>query len=309
MLENQPSNPVRTPLFVRERESLARHVRFRVGGPADFFCEARDLEKLQAILCFAREKTIPFFILGEGSNLVVQDGGIRGIVIRLGKGFKGIRIEGDRLYAGSAAKLPRVCHHAVRHSLQGLEGLVGIPGTVGGAVIMNAGAGENTACGHLEQLIILEKDGQVRSLGKKDFSFDYRKFSWTDGTPLHERILLEVGWCLKPVSANDLREKTKKALEIRKRSQPMAAASAGCVFKNPNSGTAAGRLIDETGLKGMTVGDAVVSPLHANFIVNKGNACAEDILALIEQVENIILHTHGIQLEREVCVVGEKTPQ
>ncbi|MDL2285963.1 UDP-N-acetylmuramate dehydrogenase [Desulfococcaceae bacterium OttesenSCG-928-F15] len=293
------------PPFIREGEGLASHVRFRVGGPADFFCVAHDLDMLQEAVTFAKNKHIPSFILGEGSNLVVQDGGIRGIVIRLGKGFKEIRIEGEKLYAGCAAKLPRVCHHAARKGLQGLEGLVGIPGTVGGAVIMNAGAGESAACNALESLTVLEKGGGVRKLGREDFLFSYRKFQWVDGTPLHERILLEACWRLQPASSALLTETIKKALALRKKTQPIAAASAGCVFKNPGSQTSAGRLIDEAGLKGMSIGDAVISQQHANFIVNKGNACARDILALMAQVEKTILHTHGISLEREVCVVGE----
>lgn len=227
-------------------------------------------------------------------------------MIRLGRRFKGIRIENNKLFAGCAAKLPRVCLHAAHHGLQGIEGLVGIPGTVGGAIVMNAGAGENAACTFLESLTVLEKNGQVRTWGRENFLYNYRKFQWADGTPLSERILLEAVWELKPAPRHLLVDKIQKALHTRKASQPMAAASAGCVFKNPDSQTSAGRLIDETGLKGMTIGDAVISQVHANFIVNNGNACARDILALIAQVEAIILNTHGIHLEREVCIVGEK---
>jgi UDP-N-acetylmuramate dehydrogenase len=296
------------PGLFREQEPLAPLVRFRVGGPADLFCQPQDLDTLRAVVTHADKKEIPLFVMGDGTNLLVQDGGMRGLVLRLGKGFKEIRVDGDCLYAGCAAKLPRVCLHAAGQGLAGLEGLSGIPGTVGGAIAMNAGTPESTACETLESLKVCEPDGLIRVLGKEAFRFAYRRFYWEDGTPLEKRILLEACWRLRKGEAQILRQQIRQALRRRKACQPVAAASAGCIFKNPCADMPAGRLIDEAGFKGMQRGDAMVSPRHANFIINQGKARASDILSLITWIQEQILETQGILLEKEVRIVGETSP-
>nr|WP_303649748.1 UDP-N-acetylmuramate dehydrogenase [Desulfobotulus pelophilus] len=298
----------RFPGLLKENEPLASHVRFRVGGPADLFCSPPDIQTLSAVMKTVSQHNIPFFIMGDGTNLLIRDGGLRGLVIRLGKNCKQIRTEGKSLIAGCAAKLPRVCLHAAGQGLSGLETLAGIPGTVGGAIAMNAGTAEGSACDHLQSLTICEKDGRIRILGKKDFSFGYRLFRWNDGTAPENRILLEARWELQPENPAVLRQKIHKALVLRKASQPVDAASAGCIFKNPDPCLPAGRLIDEAGLKGTSRGAAMVSPRHANFIINQGSAQASDILSLMACIQETVLATKGITLEREVRIVGENTP-
>lgn len=293
------------PDLFLENEPLASHVRFRVGGRADLFCRPDNAESLGAVVRMAREEGLPLFVMGDGTNLLVQDGGMRGLVLRLGAGFKSIRTEGNLLIAGCAAKLPRVCLHAAVKGLAGLEGLAGIPGTVGGAIAMNAGTREAASCVHLESLTVCEKDGRIRTLNSRDFSFAYRSFRWKDDTPAEDRILLEARWQLMPGNARELRQKIRNALHHRKATQPVAAASAGCIFKNPDSTLSAGHLIDAAGFKGMQQGDAMVSPRHANFIVNQGKARASDILSLMDWIQKEILENCGILLEREVRIVGE----
>lgn len=298
----------RFPGVFRENETLAAHSRFRVGGPADLFCCPEDILTLTKIMAAAKEGDIPVFIMGGGTNLLIRDGGLRGLVVRLGNGFKYIRTEGRQLIAGCAAKLPRACLHAAGQGLTGLESLAGIPGTVGGAIAMNAGTPEGAACERLESLVVCEKDGHVHTLKGEDFTFGYRHFHWKDGTPVENRILLEARWLLDTGNAAFLKHKIRSSLIRRKASQPVDAASAGCIFKNPLPDLPAGRLIDEAGLKGMQRGGAMVSRRHANFIVNRGKARAADILSLMTWIQQEIMDTHGITLEREVRIVGENTP-
>jgi UDP-N-acetylenolpyruvoylglucosamine reductase len=284
---------------VREEEPLARRTTLRVGGCADLYVEPASEPELTFILHWCKRRDVPFVVLGRGSNLLVRDGGIRGMVICLSQpSFSRIEVTGYRVQCGAGAKLKQVATEAKREGITGLEFLEGIPGTVGGALRMNAGAMGAWMFDIVESVRYMNMEGQVHETCAPEVQVEYRS------CPLFKDHIA-LGALLKghPAAREVVEKRMKTFSQKRWDSQP-AAPSAGCIFKNPAS-VPAGKLIDELGLKGTRVGGAVVSTEHGNFIVNDGGATASDVLELIEIVRARARVQRGIELETEVEIIGE----
>jgi UDP-N-acetylenolpyruvoylglucosamine reductase len=284
---------------LRADEMLAKRTTLRVGGSADFYIEPVSEAELAAILQLCARRGLPFVMLGRGSNLLIKDGGIRGLVICLAQPeFSRIETAGYRLHCGAGAKLKQVASEAKRAQLTGLEFLEGIPGTVGGALRMNAGAMGGWMFDVVESIRYMDRAGQAHEEAAAKVKVEYRSCPL-----LKDHIALGAVLKAHPATREVVEKRMKTFSEKRWESQP-AASSAGCIFKNP-AAIPAGRLIDELGLKGTRVGDAMVSPEHANFIVNQGNASAKDVLELIEIIRQRARAERGIELETEVEIIGE----
>jgi UDP-N-acetylenolpyruvoylglucosamine reductase len=284
---------------IRRDEPMAGHTTLRVGGPADAYVEPASEANLAAIVKFCGAHGVPFFVIGRGSNLLVRDGGFRGAVICLSHAnFAGIEFTGERLRCGAGAKLKSVAVEARRHSLSGMEFLEGIPGSVGGALRMNAGAMGGATFDVVESVRLMDFDGNIRELAAGEMSVKYRGCA-----TLKNHIALDAVFKGRPDSPESIAQRMSAFSQKRWASQP-AAPSAGCAFKNPPS-IPAGKLIDELGLKGARVGGAVVSQEHGNFIVNDGNATARDVLELISILKAKAKAERGIELRTEVEIVGE----
>jgi UDP-N-acetylmuramate dehydrogenase len=277
---------------------LREFTTFRVGGPARMLARPEELGELQALMALARNERLPIFILGGGSNLLFEDAGFDGLVIKLGAGFAGLEGAGSLVRAGAAAASADLLAWGLARDLGGLEGLAGLPGTVGGAVRGNAGAGQEGLGLAVTRLFVMEGGGQTRNISAGDLNFAYRRL---EGLP-EEAVILEAEFALISRPAGDIRARLAELRE-RRRQQPIGGRSAGCVFKNPPS-LSAGRLIDECGLKGLRGGGARVSEVHANFILAENGATAADILTLMDRVREGVLARHGLALELELKVVG-----
>lgn len=285
--------------ILRRDEPMARHTTLRVGGPADVYVEPAEERDLAAVLRFCGAQDVKFFILGRGSNLLVRDGGFRGVVICLAQPeFCRIRVDGFRLHCGAGARLKNVAVEARRSGLSGLEFLEGIPGSVGGALRMNAGAMGGATFDLVELVRVMAYDGAVRELPPEEMAVAYRGCATL-------KSLVAVGAVLRgrPDSGESIAQRMSAFSQKRWSSQP-AAPSAGCMFKNP-AAMPAGKLIDELGLKGSRVGGARVSPEHGNFLVNDGHATAADVLGLIEFLQARVRTERGIELHPEVEIIGE----
>jgi UDP-N-acetylmuramate dehydrogenase len=271
----------------------------KVGGPADSLLFPRNVDELSEVIRCARRKKIPFLILGKGTNLVVRDKGVRGWVISLIQGVKKIQIDGEVVEAEAGLSLQRLIQFSIQKGLTGLEPFFGIPGTVGGGLAMNAGAWGAELKDVLLSMTFMKEDGEIVERSRSRLRFSYRKLilppSW---------IILKGRFQLKRGRKEEIFERVKSYSEMRKKKQPLDYPSAGSVFKNPKEGPA-GRWIEEAGLKGFRVGQAMISDRHANFIINLGKAKAEEVISLMELVEKKIYEEKGISLEREVKVVGE----
>ena len=290
-------------LPVRWNESLALHTTFRIGGPADAFVEATQVSHLVDAVRWARQNQIPFFILGNGSNILVQDGGVRGLVIENrcdDLSLNLINSTGALVSMESGALLPGVVNRLSRLGWTGLEWAIGVPGTLGGAIVGNAGAHGGCMGDHLVAVQILDADDAVRWLPKTDCAFDYRtsRFKSTKG-----EIVLRADFLLGRDEPAACKARMNQYTEHRRRSQP-TQASVGSMFKNP-FGSYAGQLIEQAGLKGSHVGAVEVSQVHANFFVNHGGARASDVIELIERVRTRVREKFGIEFELEIEVVGE----
>ncbi len=276
---------------------LAALTSLRIGGAADVLVCPEDVHDICRIVRQASATGVPFMVLG-GTNLLVRDGGIRGLVLSLSR-MAAVEKEDDRLvFAEAGVRLPTLLGFAVQQALSGLEWAAGIPGTVGGAVVMNAGTRLGTMQNCLDAIQMVDPEGRLRTCPAADLSFGYRS------VVLPEGVVVGAWLRLIPASKAEIESRTKSYLQYRKRSQPLAQPNAGSVFKNP-PGTTAGRLIEEAGLKGYRVGEAQVSPKHANFIVNLGQARSTDVLRLITTIQQEVLRRTGIGLELEWKVVGE----
>jgi UDP-N-acetylenolpyruvoylglucosamine reductase len=284
---------------IRRDEPLAGHTTLRVGGPADAYVEPASEADLAAIVKFCGAHGVPFFVIGRGSNLLVRDGGFRGAVICLSHAnFAGIEFTGERLRCGAGAKLKNVAVEARRHGLSGMEFLEGIPGSVGGALRMNAGAMGSQTFDVVESVRLMDFDGNACELPPGEMLVKYRGCA-----TLKNHIALGAVFKGRPDSPESIAQRMSAFSQKRWSSQP-AAPSAGCAFKNPPS-IPAGKLIDELGLKGARVGGAVVSQEHGNFIVNDGNATARDVLELIAFLQAKAKAARGIELHTEVEIIGE----
>ena len=291
---------VSSATVIRRDEPMAKHTTLRVGGPADVYAEPASETDLAAILKYCGESGVKFFILGRGSNLLVRDGGFRGVVICLAHPeFSKIEDEGERLRCGAGARLKNVAVEARRNALSGLEFLEGIPGSVGGALRMNAGAMGSATFDAVESVRLMDFDGNIRELSPSEMSIAYRGCA-----TLKNHVALGVVLRGRPDSVESIAQRMSAFSQKRWRSQP-AAPSAGCLFKNPPT-IPAGRLIDELGLKGTRVGGARISQEHGNFLVNDGDATAADVLALIGILQAKAKAERGIDLHPEVEIIGEQ---
>jgi UDP-N-acetylenolpyruvoylglucosamine reductase len=285
--------------MIRCNESLARRTTLRVGGPADIYVEPASDEDLASAIKFCAEQRLAFFVLGRGSNLLVKDGGFRGVVICLAHShFSRIEISGDRIHCGAGARLKAVAIEAKRNALTGVEFLEGIPGSVGGALRMNAGAMGGAMFDMVESVRMMDFAGNIRERSTRELPVEYRSCP-----AFKSHIALAAILRVKPGIREVIEQRMNACSRKRWQSQP-AAPSAGCMFKNPAS-IQAGKLIDELGLKGTRVGGAVVSLEHGNFIVNSGGATARDVLELIGLLKKRAREERGIELQTEVEIIGE----
>ncbi len=280
-------------------EPMSRHTTFRVGGPADFFLMPHK-EQVPDVAALCRQKQIPYQIVGNGSNLLVGDLGIRGVVVALTKSAAQIQIKENCVKAEAGALLSQVANAACQAGLGGLEFAAGIPGSVGGAVVMNAGAygGELKDC--LKQVTVLEKDGQTRTLSCEELDLSYRHSC----IPERGMVVLEAEFLLQPKPQQEILARMEDLKKRRIAKQPLEYPSAGSTFKRPE-GYFAGKLIMEAGLAGFTYGGAQISAKHCGFVINAGGAKAADVLDLIRQVQQKVEAHSGVLLEMEVKCMGD----
>jgi UDP-N-acetylmuramate dehydrogenase len=282
---------------VRFQAPLAGYTSFKIGGPADVLVEPADAEDLVQLVAQASAQKLPMFVLG-GTNLLVRDKGIRGVVVSLAR-LRSIKEEpGSVLYAEGGVGMPTLISYAIRRSLAGLEWAAGIPGTVAGCVVMNAGTRLGEMKDSVKAVRIVTPTGTVLDCPARDLIFEYRRAALPAG------IVAGVWLQLKPGVRSDIEKVVKDYLRYRRDTQPLTLPSAGCVFRNPPNDSA-GRVVEAAGLKGAHVGDAEVSRKHANFIVNQGHASAKDVLALIRKVRAQVARKTGVKLELELKIVGQ----
>lgn len=282
---------------VRFQAPLAEYTSFKIGGPADVLVEPADVEDLVQLVAQASAHKLPMFVLG-GTNLLVRDKGIRGVVVSLAR-LRSIKEEpGSVLYAEGGVGMPTLISYAIRRSLAGLEWAAGIPGTVAGCVVMNAGTRLGEMKDSVKAVRIVTPTGTVLDCPARDLIFDYRRAALPAG------IVAGVWLQLKPGVRSDIEKVVKDYLRYRRDTQPLTLPSAGCVFRNPPNDSA-GRVVEAAGLKGAHVGDAEVSRKHANFIVNQGHASAKDVLALIRKVRAQVARRTGVKLDLELKIVGQ----
>lgn len=282
-------------------EPMSKHTSFHIGGPADVLAQPDNVAELQSLLQEAERLQIPVTLIGNGSNLLVLDKGIRGLVVKMGNALTDISIAGNSITFGSGVSLAMASKKVASLGLSGMEFAVGIPGSIGGAVYMNAGAYDGEMSKVVREIQVLTASGEVKTLEAKELDFSYRH-SALQGSDL---IVLNVTVELAVGSQEEIEAKMADFSERRISKQPLELPSAGSMFKRP-PGYFAGTLIDQTGLKGYTVGGAQVSTKHAGFVVNIGGATAADVLQLISDVQKKIYEAHGVHLEPEVMVIGEK---
>ena len=280
---------------------MAKHTSFRIGGPADVLAQPGNEAELAELLKRAADHAVPVTLVGNGSNLLVRDKGIRGLVIKLSNLFSSITVEGNVLTFGSGISLAMASKKAASLSLSGLEFAVGIPGTIGGAVYMNAGAYDGEMAKVVTSVQVMDRQGQSSQLKVDELDFSYRHTALQNSG----LIVTSVTVSLQPGEAESIKAKMDDFSQRRIAKQPLELPSAGSMFKRP-VGYFAGTLIEQTGLKGYTVGGAQVSTKHAGFVVNVGGATAKDVLQLIRDVQDRVLAAQGVQLEPEVLVLGEE---
>ncbi len=281
-------------------EPMSRHTTFKIGGNADLFIKIKDIGQLKKVISFAKEYKIPYFILGKGSNLLVSDNGIAGMVISL-DGLSDIKIDGDTVICGAGANLMTVCQAVKNASLSGLEFAYGIPGTVGGALYMNAGA----YGGEMSQVVVsataINSNGAETQFSLSDMKLGYRTSAFKNT----DLIITSVTFKLNKGNADEIKAAMDDFFSRRRDKQPLEFPSAGSTFKRPE-GYFAGALIEQNNLKGVSVGGAEVSVKHAGFVINKGNATCRDVLTLIKKIQDTVKNADGVDLEPEVIFVGRK---
>lgn len=282
-------------------EPMSRHTSFRIGGPADMMAMPKNETELCNLLQKAAANNIPVTLIGNGSNLLVRDKGIRGLVIKLGNMLNEIKVEENGITFGSGVSLALASRKAAENSFTGMEFAVGIPGSIGGAVYMNAGAYDGEMANVVTSVRVMDAAGKVTVLSADDLQFAYRKTALQNSG----LIVTSVTVTLKKATQSDIYAKMDDFSQRRISKQPLELPSAGSMFKRP-LGYFAGTLIDQTGLKGYTVGGAQVSEKHAGFVVNIGNATAADVLQLIKDVQDRVMAAHGVYLQPEVLVIGEE---
>ncbi|MCL2397015.1 MAG: UDP-N-acetylmuramate dehydrogenase [Defluviitaleaceae bacterium] len=285
---------------IKLKEPMASHTTFKVGGPADIFVTPENPEELAHVLKACRDGAVPYFVLGNGSNLLVKDGGVRGVVISLVSTCDVRLLTENTLYAQAGALLPQVSKFALAHSLSGFEFAEGIPGSVGGAVCMNAGAYDSEIGDIFHSAQIIDGDGRLFEISAADMAFSYRK----SAAQKEGWVVVSATFKLSPGDKSAIAAKMVHLKEQRTTKQPLNLPSAGSTFKRP-PGKFAGKLIMDAGLRGYAIGGAQVSEKHCGFVVNTGGATAADILTLMDHVQCTVQEKFGIWLEPEVRIIGE----
>lgn len=284
---------------VLENEPMSKHTTFRIGGNADVFVTPVDEEGVRAVLEYVNDKNIPYYIIGNGSNLLVKDKGFRGVIIQLYKNFSNIETDGCIIRAQAGALLSAVAKTAMNSSLSGMECLSGIPGTIGGAVCMNAGAYGGEIKDIVTEVKVI-RNGKIEIIDNASAEFCYR------GSRImrENMIVLEAVINLEKGDKMEIQAKMKELMVQRNSKQPVELPSAGSTFKRPE-GYFAAKLIDDSGLRGFSVGGAQVSTKHCGFVVNTGGATADDIITLMNKVTDIVMEKFGVKLEPEIRIIGE----
>ena len=285
---------------VYRNEPMKRHTTFRIGGPADYYLCPHSAKEIQKVVEICREEKLPYFILGNGSNLLVSDQGYRGVVSQLWKNVSDIRVEGCLIHAKAGASLAKIAAEALEEGLTGMEFAAGIPGTLGGAVVMNAGAYGGEMKDILKEVLVMDQQGRIFTLEKKDLKLGYR----TSAVKEKGYIVLAAVLELRPGDREEIRKLMEDLKQKRVEKQPLDLPSAGSTFKRPE-GYFAGKLIMDAGLRGFSVGGAQVSEKHCGFVVNTGGASASDVLTLIREVQKRVREKFGVELETEVKFLGE----
>ena len=288
---------------IKKNEPMKNHTSFKIGGPAEFFVKVSSIEELTKILEFCKLNDISLTVIGNGSNLLVTDKGIKGIVIKLE--FKDIEIKSEEeqieIIVGSGVQIGLLAQKLLKEEITGLEELSGIPGTIGGAVIMNAGAHGKEIKDIVDEVVVMDYNGNIQKFTNKESDFAYRCSKFLNG----EFIILQVKLLLKKGNKKEIKEKMNEYVQYRKLKQPIEYSSAGSTFKRGEDFITA-KLIDEAGLKGYSIGDAQISEKHAGFIINKGNATAKDVLELVKYVQDKVYKTFEKKIELEIKILGEK---
>ncbi|HWE35998.1 MAG TPA: UDP-N-acetylmuramate dehydrogenase [Isosphaeraceae bacterium] len=282
---------------VKPAEPLAPHTWFRLGGPAEFLARPADLDELVALLRRGREEGLPYRILAGGSNVLVRDEGVKGLVLHLeSPAFADVTIDGRRVTAGAAVPLTALISQTARAGLAGLENLTGIPGTVGGALRGNSGGRQGSIGQFARRAVVLDAADEVQVREHDDLSFAYRRSN------LDEPVILSAEFELEPEDPEVVVRRMRRIWIVKKENQPYGHQSSGCIFKNPSPDVSAGVLVDQSGLKGARVGGAEVSDRHANYIVAQPGATAADVLALIDQIRERVRDKFGYELELQIQI-------
>lgn len=280
-------------------EPMKKHTTFKIGGDADMYVSVESVEELSALIRLAKEKGVCYTVIGNGSNLLVSDDGISGLVIEIGQGLAGYEVKGNVIYAEAGILLKKLASVAASESLSGLEEVSGVPGTLGGGVFMNAGAYGGELKDTVKKVTYVDCDGEIHTIDASECGFGYRKSIFSDGGKFIVSAQLE----LKKGDKDEILSKMADYTKRRREKQPISYPSAGSTFKRPE-GYFAGTLIEQAGLKGYRCGDAMVSELHAGFVINCGNATANDIISVIEHTKKTVLDKFGVELEPEVRFIG-----
>lgn len=283
------------------QEPMCKHTTFRIGGPADVFVKVSGLKQLQILIPWLVQREVPYYVIGRGSNLLVGDGGYRGVILQLSDALCEVKGNGTVIHAKGGASMAGIARYAQQCGLTGFEFAAGIPGCIGGGVIMNAGAYDGELKDVVTKVCVLQKDGSIREYGNEEMCFGYRN-SILKKNP--NQIVLEVEITLQPGVPSEITEKMQDLAGRRKEKQPLEFPSAGSTFKRPE-GYFAGKLIQDAGLSGYAVGDAMVSKKHNGFVINAGNATAKDVKTLIDEVQRKVYENSGVMLEPEVIFLGE----
>ena len=295
-------NLLATGCPVQQNEPMRLHTTFKIGGPADLFASPKDQAQLGEILALCREAQVPVTVIGKGSNLLVSDEGIRGVVVHMDGGFGGLTLAGPHtIRCGAGISLAKLCLFALENGLSGLEFAWGIPGSAGGAAYMNAGAYGGEMKQVLTRCTHITPDGRLGAFSGENLKLSYRRSAYTDS----DYVITSLELTLTPGNKDQIRAKMDDYLSRRKEKQPLEYPSAGSVFKRP-PGYFAGGLIEQCGLKGYRIGDAMVSEKHAGFIINVGQASCRDVLQLIAHIQRTVLQECGVPLECEVKHIGLK---
>ncbi len=281
-------------------EPMKKHTTFRIGGPADYFLVPENKEEVQKITALCREEGVPYYIIGNGSNLLVSDKGYRGAVIQIYKGMGSVNVRGNILKAQAGASLSKIANEALREGLTGFEFAAGIPGTLGGACVMNAGAYGGEMKDVLLSVTVLTKEGEILVIPREEMELGYR----TSIVAKKGYLVLEAEIELLKGEAEKIKNRMEELKDKRVTKQPLEYPSAGSTFKRPE-GYFAGKLIEDTGLRGFRVGDAKVSEKHCGFVINCREATAEEVDELIRQVSDRVYEKFGVRLEPEVKRLGE----